>query len=122
MVNLLHCGQFRSVGHLCDGNKHNPTNQTLWDASCLLPAAGMFNSTSRMDSSAGYVSVGVWTSVNSVSVFVRLTKDVSSLGLCRQQGVTDAIDVLSHDPDDVLTTLDQLRHLKKQTAAVVCQY
>lgn len=43
-----------------------------------------------------------------------LTEDVSGLGLCGQEGVTDAVHVLSHDPDDVLTTFDQLRHLKQQ--------
>ena len=56
------------------------------------------------------------------SCFLLLTEDVSGLGLCRQQWVADAIDVLSHDPDDVLTTLDQLRHLQKQIAGVNHQY
>ncbi len=51
----------------------------------------------------------------------RLTEDVSSLGLCRQQRIADAIDVLSHDPDDVLTTLDKLRYLKQQIAGAVRQ-
>lgn len=45
-----------------------------------------------------------------------LTEDVSGLGLGRQQGVADAIDVLSHDPDDVLTTFNQFRHLKQKTS------
>ena len=43
-----------------------------------------------------------------------LTEHVSGLGLCRQERLADAVDVLSHDPDDVVTTLDQLRHLRKQ--------
>lgn len=57
----------------------------------------------------------------SVSVFA-LTVDISGLGLCRQQRIADAVDVLSHDPDDVLTTLDQLWHLEKWTAGVIRQY
>lgn len=45
-----------------------------------------------------------------------LTEYVSSFALCRQEGVTDAIHVLSHYPDNVLAALDQLRHLKQHTA------
>lgn len=43
-----------------------------------------------------------------------LTEDVSGLCLRGQQGVADAVDVLSHDPDDVLTTLDQFGNLKQK--------
>lgn len=43
--------------------------------------------------------------------FWGLTENVPGLGLSRQQRLTDAVDVLSHDPDDVLTAFNQLRHL-----------
>lgn len=41
-----------------------------------------------------------------------LTEDIFSLGLGREQRFADAIDVLSHDPDDVLSSLDQLGNLR----------
>lgn len=43
-----------------------------------------------------------------------LTEDIFSLGLSREQRFTDAIDVLSHDPDDVLSSLNQLGNLRSE--------
>lgn len=43
---------------------------------------------------------------------VILTEDISGPGLCRQQRITDTIDVLSHDPDDVFTAFDQFGDLQ----------
>ena len=42
---------------------------------------------------------------------VWLTEDIFSLGLGRQQRFADAVDVLSHDPDNVVSALDQLWNL-----------
>lgn len=93
MVDFLHCGLFRSIGHLCNGSKQ------MWSDHSGFPCT---------------MSVSLWTS--------GLTEDVSSLGLCRQEGLADAVNVLSHDPDDVLATLNQFRNLTKQTVVWLSSY
>lgn len=40
------------------------------------------------------------------------TVDVSGFSFCRLQRVADAIDVLSHDSDDIFTAFNQLWHLQ----------
>lgn len=53
--------------------------------------------------------------------FLGLTEDVSGFSLCRLQRVTDAIDVLSHDSDDIFTAFDQLWHLQEETSGCVSE-
>lgn len=47
-----------------------------------------------------------------------LTEHLSGLDLGGQQRFADAVDVLGHDPDDVLTTLNQFWHLNQQRRVI----